>query len=83
MPVDNASQGGLNSPAGTVLASALTGLREAVYASSRPAGPRAILEPAWSGLGLPAGRENEGDLMILCVLPYPRRAVGFQVLDYN
>jgi len=50
---------GLNSPAGPVLASAWSGLRDVVHASPRPAGQRAFLEPAWSGLGRPAGRVNE------------------------
>jgi hypothetical protein len=56
---------GLNSPAGPVLASAWSGLRDAVHASPRPAGSPAFLAPAWSGPGRPAGRENEGDFMIL------------------
>jgi hypothetical protein len=56
---------GLNSPAGPVLASAWSGLRGAVHASPRPAGSPAFLAPAWSGPGRPAGRENEGDFMIL------------------
>jgi len=55
---------GLNSPAGPVLASAWSGLRDAVHASPRPAGSPAFLAPAWSGPGRPAGRENEGDFMI-------------------
>jgi len=62
--VELAAFRGLNSPTGPVLALAWTGLREAVRASPRPAGSRAFLEPAWSGLGRPAGRANEGDLMM-------------------
>jgi len=43
---------GFNSPAGPVLASARSGLRDAVHASPRPAGSPAFLAPAWTG---PAG----------------------------
>jgi len=42
---------GLNSPAGPVLASDQTGLREVVHASPRPSDQRAFLESGWSGLG--------------------------------
>ena len=64
LPGEEGTSRGLNSPAGPVVASAWSGLRDAVHASPRPAGSPAFLAPAWSGPGRPAGRENEGDFMI-------------------